>query len=75
MARLKKEQKEEMKDIWKGIKTGKAKNEHYKSRMFNLYNEIHKTNYKGNTNCSSCIGSVYNYFKTQMIKIKEDVKE
>jgi hypothetical protein len=72
MAKLKKEQKEEMELVWENIKTGVAVNQHWKSRMFALYNEIHKTNYKGNTNCSSCMGSVYSYFKSKMIKPKKE---
>ncbi len=75
MAKLKKEQKEEMELIWENIKTGVARNQHWKSRMFVLYNEIHKTNYKGNTNCSSCMGAVYKYFEKQMVKPKKKNKD
>lgn len=71
MAKLTKAQKEEMELVWENIKTGVASSQHWKSRMFVLYNEIHGTNYKGNTNCSSCIGSVYSYFTTEMQKPKK----
>ena len=70
MAKLTKAQKEEMELVWENIKTGVARNQHWKSRMFALYNEIHRTNYKGTTNCSSCIGSVYRYFTSKMKKPK-----
>lgn len=73
--RMLKAQKEEMIDFWEGIKTGVAKSHHYKTRMIKLYNEIHRTGYKYGTNCSSCLNSIFTYFKDQMSKIKKDDKE
>ena len=75
MALLNKEQNLELKDIWEGIKTGVAKSHHFKTRMIKLYNEIHRTNYKYGTNCSSCLGSMYQYFKKEMDKPKKKKKD
>lgn len=76
---MNKEQKKEMNDIWEGIKTGVAKSHHYKTRMITLYNEIHRTNYKYTTSCSSCLGSMYSFFKREMevpkTKKKKNVKK
>ena len=76
---MNKEQKTELKEIWEGIKTGLAKSHHFKTRMIKLYNEIHRTNYKYGTNCSSCLGSMYQYFKKKMevheTKKKKNVKK
>lgn len=75
MAELTKEQNKEILDIWDGIKTGVAKSHHFKTRMIKLYNEIHRTNYKYGTNCSSCLGSMYSYFKSKIEDIKPKKKK
>ena len=67
------EQKEKMEYVWSGIKTGVAKNQHFKSEMTLLYNDIHNTNYSTNTNCGACKSEMYTYFKNIMkpAKIKK----
>lgn len=73
--RLLKAQKEELLDLWQGIKTGVAKSQHYKTRMIKLYNEIHRTGYKYTTNCHSCLASIFGYMKSEVEKLQENDKE
>jgi hypothetical protein len=70
--KLTKEQQEKLDYVWEGIKTGVAKNQHYKSEMTSLYNEIHNTNYSVNTNCGACKSTMYTYFK--QLKTKKSKK-
>lgn len=49
--------------VWKGIKTGVAKTHHYKTLMITFYNEKNRTGYKPTTNCSSCLGTIYQWWK------------
>ena len=60
----------EVLDIWKDIKTGRAKNVEVKKRMIELYNTIHMTSYKNNTNCGSCLSACYSGIKKLYKKYK-----
>ena len=53
----------EVLDLWKDLKTGRAKNQEAKSKMICLYNTIHMTNYKTTTNCGSCISTCFDAIK------------
>ena len=53
---------EKLRVIWKDCKTGVAKNKESKTQLIQLFNEIHGTNYKTNTNCSACLNTVYSTF-------------
>ena len=50
---------EEVLLIWKDIKNGQAKNQTVKKKMVELYNTIHGTNYKPNSNCGTCLNNCY----------------
>ena len=54
---------EEILDIWKDLKTGRAKDVTAKKKMISLYNTIYMTNYKTGTNCGSCISTCYDGIK------------
>lgn len=54
---------EEILDIWKDLKTGRAKDVAAKKKMIELYNTIYMTNYKTGTNCGSCISTCYDGIK------------
>tara|TARA_R100001440_G_scaffold8122_1_gene15658 strand:+ start:10579 stop:10803 length:225 start_codon:yes stop_codon:yes gene_type:complete len=56
------EQIVKLRDIWQHCKTGMAKNKEAKAQLIELFNEIHGTNYKTNSNCSSCLNTVYRGF-------------
>jgi len=60
----------EVLDIWPDIKTGRAKNVEVKKRMIELYNTIHMTSYKNNTNCGSCLSACYSGIKKLYKKYK-----
>jgi len=49
--------------IWDDIKTGVAKNVTVKKKMIELYNTIHGTNYKPNSNCGTCLNNCYQGIK------------
>lgn len=70
-----KELEKEVLDIWQGIKTGQAKNHHYKFRMVNLYNKENRTRYKTTTNCGSCLQSMYTWMKEMVEKIEVKPKK
>ena len=61
----------EVLDLWKDLKTGRAKNQEAKSKMITLYNTIHMTNYKKTTNCSSCISTCFDAIKKIYKKYKK----
>jgi len=61
--KLNKTEKEKVAYIWKGIKTGQAISHHYKVEMIKFYNEKNNKRYKYTTNCSSCLNTIYLYFK------------
>ncbi len=54
---------EEILDIWKDLKTGRAKDVAAKKKMIELYNTIYMINYKTGTNCGSCISTCYDGIK------------
>ena len=54
---------DEILDIWKDIKSGRAKDIETKQRMITLYNIIHNTNYNTGTNCGSCLSACYDGIK------------
>tara|TARA_R100000231_G_scaffold103417_1_gene76749 strand:- start:334 stop:738 length:405 start_codon:yes stop_codon:yes gene_type:complete len=53
----------EIKNVWKDLKTGRAKDVYAKNRMIELYNTIYNTNYSPNTNCGSCISACFDGIK------------
>ena len=72
MAKLTKKQKERAEYIWDGIKTGVAKNHHYKVEMIKFYNELNKTRYKLTTSCSSCLETCRSYIESIVTKLKKN---
>ena len=54
---------EEILDLWKDLKTGRAKNQQAKSKMIQLYNVIYGSNYAVGTNCGSCIATCFDGIK------------
>ena len=54
---------DEILDLWKDLKTGRAKDIAAKKRMITLYNVIHMTNYGTGTNCGSCISTCFDGIK------------
>ena len=67
-----KEQKKRLREMWQHCKTGVAKNKEAKAQLIELYNEIHKTNYKTNSNCSACLNTVYKGFVNIIRKLDEE---
>ena len=53
----------EILDMWKDLKTGRAKNQAAKKRMIETYNTIYNTNYSPRTNCGSCISTCFDGIK------------
>ena len=62
---------DEILDIWKDLKTGRAKDVAAKKRMITLYNVIHMTNYGVGTNCGSCISTCYDGIRKLYNKYNE----
>ena len=54
---------DEILDIWKDLKTGRAKDQAAKKRMIETYNTIFNTNYQTGTNCGSCISTCFDGIK------------
>ena len=54
---------DEILDMWKDLKTGRAKNVAAKKRMIETYNTIYNTNYGTGTNCGSCISTCFDGIK------------
>ena len=54
---------DEILDMWKDLKTGRAKNVQAKKRMIETYNTIYNTNYSTGTNCGSCLSACYDGIK------------
>jgi mRNA-degrading endonuclease HigB of HigAB toxin-antitoxin module len=50
-------------NVWQYCKTGRASTKQAKTELITLYNEIHKTNYKTTSNCSSCLNTCYQGIK------------
>ena len=62
---------DEILDMWKDLKTGRAKNIETKKRMIETYNTIYMTNYSPGTNCSSCLSSCFEGIKKLYKKYSE----
>ncbi len=62
---------DEILDMWKDLKTGKAKNIAAKKRMIATYNTIFNTSYSGTTNCGSCLSTCFNGIKKLYNKYNE----
>ena len=60
---LPKEIVDEILDMWKDLKTGRAKDQAAKKRMIETYNTIFNTNYSPRTNCGSCISTCFDGIK------------
>jgi len=54
---------DEILDMWKDLKTGRAKDQAAKKKMIELYNTIYNTNYGVRTNCGSCISTCFDGIK------------
>tara|TARA_R100001463_G_scaffold132721_1_gene193568 strand:- start:922 stop:1215 length:294 start_codon:yes stop_codon:yes gene_type:complete len=63
---------DEILEMWKDLKTGRAKNVDAKKRMIETYNTIHGTNYSNTTNCGSCISTCFDGIKKLYKKYKND---
>ena len=59
---------DEILDLWKDLKTGRAKDQAAKKKMIELYNTIFLGNYSTNTNCSSCLSTMYKAIKKTYIE-------
>ena len=62
---------DEILDLWKDLKTGRAKNQDAKKKMITLYNTIYMTNYGTGTNCGSCISTCFDGIKKLYSKYNE----
>ena len=54
---------DEILDMWKDLKTGRAKDQAAKTRMIETYNTIYMTSYNPGTNCGSCISTCFDGIK------------
>ena len=71
-AELPKEIVEEILDMWKDLKTGRAKDHAAKKRMIETYNTIYNTNYGTGTNCGSCISTCFDGIKKLYYEYNKD---
>jgi hypothetical protein len=55
--------KKEAKEIWKDIEKGIAKDMEAKHKAVELYNTIYGGSFKKNSNCGSCLNTVYEGIK------------
>ena len=62
---------DEILDVWKDLKTGRAKDVDAKKRMITLYNVIHMTNYGTGTSCGSCLSTCFDGIKKLYKKYSE----
>jgi hypothetical protein len=69
---LPKEIVEEILDMWKDLKTGRAKDQAAKKRMIETYNTIYNTNYGTGTNCGSCISTCFDGIKKLYYEYSKD---
>ena len=69
---LPKEIVEEILDLWKDLKTGRAKDIRAKKSMIELYNTIYNTNYGTGTNCGSCISTCFDGIKKLYYEYSKD---
>ena len=61
----------EILNMWKDLKTGRAKNQEAKKKMIETYNVIYGTNYSTGTNCGSCISTCFDAIKKLYKKYSE----
>ena len=54
---------DEILDLWKDLKTGRAKDVAAKKKMIELWNVISGSNYNPGTNCGSCISDSFDGIK------------
>mgnify|MGYP003626174565 CR=1 FL=1 len=54
---------DEILDLWKDLKTGRAKDVAAKKKMIELYNTIYNTNYGTGTGCGSCLSTCFDGIK------------
>jgi len=59
MRELDKDEIKELSTIWLSIKTGRAANEQDKAIAINFWNKVAGTNFKGNSSCQACLGTVF----------------
>ena len=69
---LPKEIVDEILDLWKDLKTGRAKDVAAKKRMIETYNTIYNTNYGTRTNCGSCISTCFDGIKKLYYEYSKD---
>ena len=62
---------DEVLDMWKDLKTGKARDVEVKKRMIETYNAIYMTNYSPGTNCGSCLSTCFDGIKKLYKKYSE----
>ena len=62
---------DEILDMWKDLKTGRAKNIEAKKRMIETYNTIYNTNYGTGTSCGSCLSTCFDGIKKLYNKYNE----
>ena len=62
---------DEILDMWKDLKTGRAKDVAAKKRMIETYNVIYNTNYSVGTNCGSCLSTCFDGIKKLYKKYTE----
>ena len=62
---------DEVLDVWKDLKTGRAKDQAAKKKMITLYNVIHNTNYGAGTSCGSCLSTCFDGIKKLYNKYNE----
>ena len=62
---------DEILDLWKDLKTGRAKDQQTKKKMITLHNTIYMTNYSTGTNCGSCISTCFDGIKKLYNKYNE----
>ena len=66
---------DEILDMWKDLKTGRAKDVQAKKRMIETYNTIYMTSYKPTTNCGSCISTCYDGIKKLYYEYSKDYRK
>jgi hypothetical protein len=59
MRELNKDEIKELGEIWMLIKSGRADNIDDKSKAIKFWNNIAGTNFKLNSSCQSCLGTVF----------------
>ena len=63
---------DEILDMWKDLKTGRAKDVAAKKRMIETYNTIYMTSYSPTTNCGSCISTAFDGIKKLYYEYSKD---